>query len=406
MATTETARLERETEETRARLEQTLGELRARISPSQLMDQATDYFRNSSGRAFAGNLRDEIVHNPMPVALIGAGIAWLAISGTMGRRANGNGRADMARDWGRTAGIADDLGHGGSGPSAMRRARQTAEGLAGAARDTVSGAGESWREGASGMGERASTAYDETIGRARETAEGWTDEARSAAQQAGEAWHEGMEGVRESASHMRERAGDIYQQTSGGVRRAARKAADYGRAARHAVQSDGALVNFCREQPLLVAGIGVAFGAALAAMIPASRAERQVMGDASRDVQDRVRGMASETFRTGDSGNRGENQSQSQSGDGDGESLYGSQRPSWQGESARSDSAQSGTRRQESWQAEPAREAAAGFERGMQQGDRASNIETEPQSAPYAEAAEAGAAGATPVPGEDPKQRT
>jgi hypothetical protein len=39
------------------------------------------------------------------------------------------------------------------------------------------------------------------------------------------------------------------------------------------------------------------------------------------------------------------------------------------------------------------REAAADVERGVRQGDRASNIETEPARAPYAEAAEAGAAG-------------
>src|SRR5512134_1464840 len=91
---TETERLERETEQTRAQLEQTLGELRARMSPGQLMDQASDYFRNGSGRAYLHNLRDEVVHNPVPIALIGAGIAWLALSGAIGRRSG------TARDWG------------------------------------------------------------------------------------------------------------------------------------------------------------------------------------------------------------------------------------------------------------------------------------------------------------------
>src|SRR5262245_48522535 len=106
---TETERLERETEQTRAQLEQTLGELRARMSPGQLFDQATDYFRNSSGRAYLHNLREEVVHNPVPITLIGAGIAWLALSGAMSRRGSNGGRSDMARDWGRTTGTADDL---------------------------------------------------------------------------------------------------------------------------------------------------------------------------------------------------------------------------------------------------------------------------------------------------------
>src|ERR1700741_4404428 len=130
MAITQTARLERETEETRAQLEHTLEELRARMRPGQLLDQATDYLRNSSGRAFLGNLRDEVVRNPVPVTLIGAGIAWIAIAGAVGRRSNGTGHSAAGRDWGEAAGTADDLAHGGRGydraPSAIRRARQAA----------------------------------------------------------------------------------------------------------------------------------------------------------------------------------------------------------------------------------------------------------------------------------------
>src|SRR5262245_58559902 len=124
---TETERLERETEQTRAQLEQTLGELRARMSPGQLFDQATDYFRNSGGRAYLHNLREEVVHKPVPITLIGAGIAWLALSGAMARRGGGvnGGRDDMERDWGKSAGTPDNLSHG-RGPSAMEKAGQTA----------------------------------------------------------------------------------------------------------------------------------------------------------------------------------------------------------------------------------------------------------------------------------------
>jgi hypothetical protein len=386
----ETERLERETEETRARLEHTLGELRARMSPGQLIDQASNYFRNNSGREYLHNFREEVVHNPMPVALIGAGIAWLAISGTMGRRHNGgNGsmeRDSMGRDWGRTAGIAQDLSHGGSGPSGMQRARETAA---------------DWTEDASA---RASTAYDEAIGAARQTTEDWKEEASSTAHKARETMREGMDTARERASHARHRASEMYEHTAGGVRRVAHKAADYGRAARHSFDRDGPLVTFCREQPLLVAGIGVAVGAALAAMIPASRTERQVMGDTSRDVQDRFRDTARSVMGDSES-----DRQQSRPGEGADESRYGDstgQRESWQGEASRGDTARTEPRSRESWQGETYREAAADVERGMQQSERASNIETEPRSTPYAEAAEAGAAGTTPVPEEEPKQRT
>src|ERR1044071_5264728 len=69
MVMTHSAQLERETEQTRARVEQTLDELRARMSPGQLLDQATGYFRTGGGRVFVDNLRHQVVDNPLPVTL-------------------------------------------------------------------------------------------------------------------------------------------------------------------------------------------------------------------------------------------------------------------------------------------------------------------------------------------------
>jgi hypothetical protein len=106
-------------------------------------------------------------------------------------------------------------------------------------------------------------------------------------------------------------------------------------------------------------------------------------------------------------GDSGSDRQQSRPGEGADEARYGDstgQHESWQGEASRGDTARSEPRSRESWQGETYREAAADVERGMQQSERASNIETEPRSTPYAEAAEAGA---TPTPpGEESKQRT
>jgi hypothetical protein len=420
---TETERLERETEETRAQLEQTLGELRARMSPGQLFDQASDYFRNSGGRTYLHNLREEVVHNPIPITLIGAGIAWLALSGAMGRR--GNGRGDMARDWGRTAGIADDLSHGGHGPSAMQRAKDTAQSWAHEAGEAISETEERWRGRAEDVGDRVSTAYDETAGRIRKTAEGWTDEARATAHDASGALHEGADRVREYAGEAREtlregvesareHAGELYERTAGGFRRVTRKASQYGHAARAAVQPDGALLQFCREQPLVVAGLGLAFGAALAAMIPASRVERQTMGEASRRVQDRIKETASDTWQAVSGEPSGQEKTSGQSEQASSSENRFEQAANDGGPSAtqqsnigRSEQPAYATRR-ERWDSDAmgAREAAADVERGVKQSDRASNIETEPARAPYAEAAEAGAAGSGVAPAEETKQRT
>ncbi|HKP27320.1 MAG TPA: DUF3618 domain-containing protein [Dongiaceae bacterium] len=414
---TETERLERETEQTRAQLEQTLGELRARMSPGQLLDQASDYFRNSSGRAYLHNLRDEVVHNPVPITLIGAGIAWLALSGAIGRR--GNGRANVGRDWGRNAGIADDLSHGGRDPSAMRRAKDAAQGWASEASDAISETEERWRERAEDVGDRVSTAYDETVGRVRQTAEDWTDEARSSADEARQTLRDGVDRVRErvgeagdtvreGVDQMRERTGELYERTASGFRRVTRQASHYGQVARDAARPDGALLNFCREQPMLVAGLGVAFGAALAAMIPSSRTEREAMGETSRRMQDRIKETASDTWRAvggerlqgqdDDQGRRSEQRFEQAANDSGSTATQ-------QSNAGRSEQPEYATRR-ESWQSDAmgSREAAAEVERGVKQSNRASNIETEPSRAPYAEAAEAGASGT--VPGEESKQRT
>ena len=77
---TSSVQLEREAEQTRSQLAQTLGELRQRITPGQLVDQAVDYAKDSGGGQFVRNLSRQATSNPMPVALIGAGMAWLMLS--------------------------------------------------------------------------------------------------------------------------------------------------------------------------------------------------------------------------------------------------------------------------------------------------------------------------------------
>lgn len=400
---TETERLEHEAEQTRSDLEQTLGELRARMSPAQLVDQATDYFRNSSGRAYLSNLRQEVVHNPVPIALIGAGIAWLALSGVIGRRNEGGG---VASDWGSAAGLTDDLGHGGREPSGQR-AKETAEDWARDAGDAIAETEDRWRGRAEDAADRVGTAYDETVERARRAAEGWSDQASGAVHDAGAK-------VREGAENIRERAGQLYEDTAHGVRRATRKVSQYSRAARDAVGPDGALLNFCREQPMLVAGLGIAVGAALGAMIPGSRVERQAMGETSRKMQDSVKETATDTWRavsgeapaSGDVGRTGHDQEPWTEGRSDKAANDGGPAASRQNNTGRSEQPKYANRRK-GWDSDAmgAREAAAGVEHGLRDNARNANTDDEPR-APYAEAAEAGSAGSGVITEREPTQRT
>src|SRR5437660_6645003 len=82
MATSE--QLERETEATRAQIAATLDELRGRMTPGQVVDQLVDYARDSGGGEFFRNFGQQVAGNPLPVTLVGAGLAWLMLAGRRG----------------------------------------------------------------------------------------------------------------------------------------------------------------------------------------------------------------------------------------------------------------------------------------------------------------------------------
>src|SRR5215472_3133316 len=90
---TTSEQLEREAETARAQITATLDELRTRMTPGQVVDQLVDYVRNGSGATFLDNLRGHVVNNPLPVTLVGAGLAWLAMAS---RRPSVGGGGDVA----------------------------------------------------------------------------------------------------------------------------------------------------------------------------------------------------------------------------------------------------------------------------------------------------------------------
>src|ERR1700760_719281 len=77
---TTSAQLENEAEASRARLSATLDELRGRMTPGQIVDQMVDYAKDSGGGDFVRNFGQQVTGNPLAVALVGAGLAWLMMS--------------------------------------------------------------------------------------------------------------------------------------------------------------------------------------------------------------------------------------------------------------------------------------------------------------------------------------
>ena len=80
--TDEIDRIERELAATRAQLDGTIDALQQKLSPGELMSQAVTYFKEGSGMDLSHNLGRSLRDNPVPVALIGLGLGWLAMSGS------------------------------------------------------------------------------------------------------------------------------------------------------------------------------------------------------------------------------------------------------------------------------------------------------------------------------------
>jgi hypothetical protein len=81
---TQSEQLERKAHQVRTRLTE---ELCAGMTPSQVVDQLADYARGSPAAEFFRNLAREIRENPLPLTLIGAGLAWLIIASSQSSRA-------------------------------------------------------------------------------------------------------------------------------------------------------------------------------------------------------------------------------------------------------------------------------------------------------------------------------
>ena len=75
------ASLEREANAVRTQVADTAEKLRDKMTPGQMIDEVADYFRNSDGSLALGNLKTQVRDNPLPLALVGAGLAWLFLGG-------------------------------------------------------------------------------------------------------------------------------------------------------------------------------------------------------------------------------------------------------------------------------------------------------------------------------------
>ena len=290
----ELGHIERELDDTRSRLDATIGQLQHKLAPREVVDQAVAYFMEGGGVEFRNNLMRSIRDNPVPVAMIGAGIGWLMLA---------NSRQGQHR-WGSSEGRRSfDAGHDMYG----RRTRTHSAGLseeaawrqampyeAAARDDLATQAEEAGRRVARREGEEES-AFQERVHAARGAVLGLTREVGEAASSFRERVEEG---VRAAAERVRSMAASAGSQASHLLDRGQSTARDlygYGRSAASSMRHGaGDVAGGLAERPLLLGAIGVTVGAAIGMLVPPSRYERRLAGSVRESLRDSVREAAGE----------------------------------------------------------------------------------------------------------------
>lgn len=246
--TDETERLAREAAAHRDRVQGTLDELEQRLSPGQLLDQALSHLNASNARSnmrgFGENLGRTARDNPMPVTLIGVGLAWLAMSSPADRDAAAARDVDGHTDGAITE---ERVAAADAAADAMERHAEETEAAFAHRRDRL----------------RA------TILRLRD--------------HAGESREALRERIDRTIADARGRAASLRSGTRAGVTRAS-----------------GSLARTFEEQPLLVAAIGVGLGAAVAAALPPTRFEDEQVGPARDRMKQEASGHAARAARAAD----------------------------------------------------------------------------------------------------------
>ncbi|RVD64991.1 DUF3618 domain-containing protein [Mesorhizobium sp. M7A.F.Ca.ET.027.03.2.1] len=139
------AELEREAEAARARVMETAESIRGKMTPGQLLDEFTGLFSGGESSAMLSNLRTQVRDNPLPVTMVGAGLAWLMFGSGTSNTAHGSAGYPLPSAPGR-----HDEGERGGFGGTLSDAASSLSSAATSVSDTVSSAVSNAAEGLTG----------------------------------------------------------------------------------------------------------------------------------------------------------------------------------------------------------------------------------------------------------------
>jgi ElaB/YqjD/DUF883 family membrane-anchored ribosome-binding protein len=256
--------IRRDIERTRADLDETVDALERRLSPGQLVDEAWQLFKRE-GRGAGDIVRD----HPVPLAIMGLGVAWLAVE-----RATGNDAIGDAGRYRHTA--ADTPAEGRKGPYRG---------------DAIDHDDRDWAHHSPSMGDRARDighAAKDAMDRVTDRASDLLDSARDAAGSAKDRLSDARHSAGDAGEHARERVDDVRE----GARRRAHQARDM--AQQRASQVKHGFEEVLERSPLTLGAISFGLGLAAGLAVPTTRWEDERLGRTSDALKEGVREAGSD----------------------------------------------------------------------------------------------------------------
>ncbi|HWA19856.1 MAG TPA: DUF3618 domain-containing protein [Devosia sp.] len=286
------AELEREVKAQRDRVEARIGEIKDRLSPGQLLDEALAYTKDG-GSHFASNLGHQVTANPLPVALIGIGLAWLMApnGGNAAHASTKSYEADSypyariaAGGLRRISHSADESGQWWSefetDDGDIYRARSTEQGhRAGHFTDK---AGRIFSGFIDDAGNRIRQFQDEA-GNTLSDAQGWANHG----------WHDLRDGIGHALHGVRSAASSAMSGTMSGTRHLGNGMQS------QSDQLTRQLSGLFDQQPLIAGALAFAAGAALGAALPHTEGEDKLVGEPADKLRREAGKAAGKLYKAG-----------------------------------------------------------------------------------------------------------
>lgn len=289
MSMTDTKRaeeLEHEIAQDRLRIEERIDAIQAKMSPGQLVDEAMAYAKSSGGGEYVANLGNAMKTNPIPVALMGIGMAWL-----MANPGSNKSNDDLGYD--------DDEIEYPLAPvtGSVRRVGPIKADGDYRYSHFSDDRGSRFKALTDETGRRAGHFMDETGKTYRGFADATGQQMHDIRDEAGRMFDDASGWVSKTWRRMGSSASRATSSVMGGARSAGNSAMAMGGSARdQASHLNESIAKHFQDQPLIGGALAFALGAAIGAALPHTRREDEVLGETADGVREEISAKASDTM--------------------------------------------------------------------------------------------------------------